>query len=46
VIRRWLGRLRILWIQKVHKRSGRFDRFNDPVFKPINKDQSGPQRPD
>jgi hypothetical protein len=46
VIRRLLGRLRILWLQKVRRRSGRFDRLNDPVFESIDNDQSGPQRPD
>ena len=27
----WL-RLRTLWVQNVHGRSGNFDSFNDPVF--------------
>lgn len=32
MIRRVWWRLRILWLQRVRGRSGRFDRFNDPRF--------------
>ncbi len=31
-IRRVWWRLRIVWLQRVRGRSGRFDRFNDPQF--------------
>jgi hypothetical protein len=36
VIRRLYGRLRILWLQRVRGRSGRFDPDNDPVFERID----------
>lgn len=36
MIRRLYWRLRITWLQKVRRRSGRFDSFNDPVFQSID----------
>ena len=46
MIRRWRNRLRILWLQKVRRRSGRFDPGNDRIFESVDlNDQAGPQRP-